>query len=429
MTCKPALHRSKELEGLEKRFQVTNLKRLGRLQFFFHCPQSALPIRDVVTRKKREPHIEKSAENYCVKCYQPNIVGFLKSSEKYLFLFTKCASREPALRKYRGRRFVVGYITKERWLPRRGHYAVQGFTKIVAFGDAFDLSKFGIEARHWRVKRFDQRETLLILEHLNRAKNIRRQCIQEIKRLTPTYPTTGLSQVVLLRVGIDSGRGGIQGPLLKDGSFEFIPIDDRRGDSQQTYGNTRGVHGRRLIEYFPERLRDRLLDQPIHFDPEFKTFTYGDPTVSKRGLLRLQPGSLLVFYAGLEKWPEKTDAGLYIIAYFEVTKVGLATGFSQTELEKEFGENFHVHHKNVLERQKSKLVLVKGGKGSRLLKKAQLISSIGQDRNGQPLKVLAPAMRKIFGDFDGHVSIQRSPPRWVKPAFVERAVEFVRSLK
>lgn len=157
-------------------------------------------------------------------------------------------------------------------------------------------------------------------------------------------------QVVLLCVGIDSGRGGIQGPLFEDGSFEFIPIDDRRGDSKQTCGNTKGVHNGFLIDYFPERLKHELRDQPIHSDPEFETFTYGDPTPSKRGLLRLTPGSLLVFYAGLEKWPEQTDAGLYIVAYFEMAKVGLATDFSQSELEANFGRNFHVRHEAVLMR-------------------------------------------------------------------------------
>jgi len=236
-------------------------------------------------------------------------------------------------------------------------------------------------------------------------------------------------QVVLLRVGIDSGRGGIQGPLFDDGSFEFVPIDDRRGDSQQTYGNTKGVHGRMLIDYFPDRLKGRLRHQSIHFDPEFETFTYGDPTFPKRGLLRLNPGSLLVFYAGLEKWPQGGNTGLYIIGFFEIAKVGLATDFSLDELKRYFGANFHVRHKNVLQRQKPMLVLVKGGKGSRLLKKAVLISAMDRDKSGRPLKVLSPPMRKIFSDFDGHVSIQRSPPRWVRPDFVRKAVRFVRSLK
>jgi hypothetical protein len=138
---------------------------------------------------------------------------------------------------------------------------------------------------------------------------------------------------------------------------------------------------------------------------------------------------LLVFYAGLDKWPEHGNAGLYIVGYFEVTKVGLAAGFSEAELEKDFGRNFHVRHKSVLERQRARLVLVKGGSGSRLLTKARLISTIGKDRSGKPLKVLSPAMRKIFGDFDGHVSIQRNPSRWVWPEFVDTAAKFVRSLK
>src|SRR5579862_6672579 len=151
-------------------------------------------------------------------------------------------------------------------------------------------------------------------------------------------------QVVLLRVGIDSGRGGIQGPLFGGGAFEFIPIDDRGENCLQTYGNTKGVHGRMLIEYFPERLQSKLRGQSIHSDPEFQTFTYGDPTLPKRGLLRLKSGSLLVFYAGLETWPERSGAGLYVIGYFEVEKVGLASDFSPTELKRHFHRNFHVRH-------------------------------------------------------------------------------------
>ena len=31
-----------------------------------------------------------------------------------------------------------------------------------------------------------------------------------------------MTQVSLLRVGVDSGCGGIQGPLFDDGSFDFV---------------------------------------------------------------------------------------------------------------------------------------------------------------------------------------------------------------
>ena len=61
---------------------------------------------------------------------------------------------------------------------------------------------------------------------------------------TRTYPAASAveaMQVVLLRVGIDTGSGGIHGPLFRDGSFEYIPIWDRfggRGVDERTYGNT-----------------------------------------------------------------------------------------------------------------------------------------------------------------------------------------------
>lgn len=58
-------------------------------------------------------------------------------------------------------------------------------------------------------------------------------------------------QVVLLRVGIDTGAGGIHGPLFKNGSFEYIPIPDGWGVDSRTYGNTRGKRGCALVDYFP----------------------------------------------------------------------------------------------------------------------------------------------------------------------------------
>src|SRR5208283_3664451 len=97
-------------------------------------------------------------------------------------------------------------------------------------------------------------------------------------------------QVVLLRVGIDTGSGGIHGPLFSDGSFEYIPIPDGfrgKGIDKRMYGNTSGRGGRRLVDYFPEARRESVSGQSIHFDPEFETFTYGDPTRPKGSLRQL----------------------------------------------------------------------------------------------------------------------------------------------
>lgn len=235
-------------------------------------------------------------------------------------------------------------------------------------------------------------------------------------------------RVVMLRVGVDTGTGGMHGPLFQDGSFEYIPIPDSFGVDQRTYANTTGVKGRKLVEYFPRHRQARLSSQAIHFDPEFDTFTYGDPTRPKAGLRRLEEGDMLIFYCGLQGWDFKSEPALYLMGYFEILVVGKAGEFSDSEIRNLFGENFHVRHQRIYEQQKADLVLIKGSERSRLLKKAIQISSIGRDRTGKPLKVLSPEMQKVFGNFSGRVSFQRSPPRWVDPAHVTQAFEFMRRL-
>ena len=132
----------------------------------------------------------------------------------------------------------------------------------------------------------------------------------------------------------------------------------------------------------------------------------------------------------------RTAAGTVTIArpstwpgYFEVALAGMAGDFDEKVLKTEFGKNFHVRYPTVFEQQKDDLVLVKGGPGSRMFRKAHQISGEGKDRAGKPLKVLSPAMQKVFGSFGGHVSIQRSPPRWVASGFVDRAIEHVTQLE
>src|SRR6185503_19819937 len=85
-------------------------------------------------------------------------------------------------------------------------------------------------------------------------------------------------QVVLLRVGIDSGCGGIQGPLFKDGTFDFVCIPENKRVSIHTYGNLVGRDGRLHVDYFAESRRTVMAKQTVHVDTEWETFTYGDPT-------------------------------------------------------------------------------------------------------------------------------------------------------
>lgn len=235
--------------------------------------------------------------------------------------------------------------------------------------------------------------------------------------------------VVLLRVGIDTGCGGIHAPLFADGSFEYLPILDTSGSDERTYGSILGRHGRPLAEYFPPSRQARMAHHPIHVDPEFETFTYGDPGAPKSGLRHLAAGDLLVFYAGLHGWDFPCDPALYLIGYLEVQLAGKAADIGDDVIHTHFAANFHVRHPAIFAAQHDVLVLVKGTASSRLLRRAVRISEVGRNRAGKPLHVLSQSMREHFGEFSGRLSIQRSPPRWVTAPYVERAAAFVRSLE
>ncbi len=237
--------------------------------------------------------------------------------------------------------------------------------------------------------------------------------------------------VVLLRVGIDTGSGGMHAPLFVDGSFEFMPIPDGfsgTGVDERTYGNTLGRRGVPLSEYFPPRRRPVMAKCPMHVDPEFDTYTYGDPSPLKARLRHLEPGDLLAFYSGLEGWDAPREPALYLVGYFEVAAAGRASEFDETELRTLFERNFHVRHLGVFKEQKERLVLVKGSPASRLLDQAVCISQLGTNRYGGRLYVLSENVRTFFGDFGGRVGIPRSSPRWVRPDHVERAAAYLRSL-
>lgn len=241
-------------------------------------------------------------------------------------------------------------------------------------------------------------------------------------------------RITLLRIGIDTGSGGISGPLFRDGSFEYLPIPDNFGSGgvdERTYGNSLSRAGQPLVSYFPKRRHAKMRNKSIHFDPEFDTLTYGDPVRAgpKRGLAKLERNDILVFYAGLEGFDFDSPTALYIIGYFEVFAAGFANEFSDSELRELFADNFHIRHHAVFEEQKDRLILVKGGPGSRLLHKAACISTLDKDSRGKSLQRLSPKMQRIFGHFNGHTAIQRSTPRSVWPEFTKAAAEYVRSLE
>lgn len=177
-----------------------------------------------------------------------------------------------------------------------------------------------------------------------------------------------------------------------------------------------------------------MSEQHVHCDPEFETFTCGDPTTPMRLLRYLRPGDFLVFYWELQE-RDATDgrnrvqrSAQYLAGYIEVILGRMAHDFDPNTLGAESRQNFHVRYPSISKRQKDALVLVRGEPRSRLFGKADQTNGKEKDRVLRPLRILSPSMRKVIGDPGGHVSIQRRSPGWVEPTFVDRAMGYLKDL-
>lgn len=235
-------------------------------------------------------------------------------------------------------------------------------------------------------------------------------------------------KALLLRVGIDKGtRDGTLGPIFEDGTFEYIPISEKnlKTKENRTYKDIFDRYGKQLSTYLSEGIENKI----IHLDPEFNSFTYGDPTSKRNALLKLEKDDLLVFYAGLT--PYKNDVyteGLYIIGYSTVEKVINFCKLTDEEVEECFQlypDNAHLKRSYESKKEMreitgegSGLVIVVGDKkGSKLLKKAVLISETKGDKKGRPYQAVSKEMEKRL-DIRG--SIQKSvPPRWIKGMYID----------
>jgi hypothetical protein len=215
---------------------------------------------------------------------------------------------------------------------------------------------------------------------------------------------------MLLRIGIDTGTDGALAPIFEDGTFEYIPISERNIKSREdrTYGTTIGRSGKPLSRYLPKAIESRKM----HYDPEFSSFTYGDPTAKRRYLLKLEEGDLLVFYAGLAPYKNsKYEKGLYIVGYFTVSDV---IDFNRLTLDQ--AENCYKRYPNNAHLKRmcgtENLVIVIGDKRKcKLMEKAIAISQVRLNRKNIPYHVVSANMESLLG-ISG--SIQRSiPPRFI----------------
>jgi len=162
---------------------------------------------------------------------------------------------------------------------------------------------------------------------------------------------------VLINVGSNSSSPNGRGRIFEDLTFEYLPIPES-GETREKVPTYREL-GFSYLK-FP--------DLPVHVDPEFETFTYGHVRRGfgdLRSLIKLEKKDVLFFYATLHNGE---DWSIYIIGYFTNLKVYDCRGLSRKKI---LGLKFtglanNAHLKRV---DPSVALLVKGGKGSKLLKR------------------------------------------------------------
>lgn len=216
-------------------------------------------------------------------------------------------------------------------------------------------------------------------------------------------------KAMLLRVGIDKGTDGALAPIFSNGSFEYIPLSEKNSKTieKRTFETTLGNKGIPFSKYLPKKIKKRKL----HLDPEFETFTYGDQTIKRNYLLKLEKNDYLVFYAGLTPFENNVyEEALYIIGYLEVEEVidfDKLTPNEQMRSIQIYKNNSHIKSQGF-----EKLVIVKGYvKTSKLLDKAVLLSDRKLNKIGRNYHAVSPEMENLLG-ISG--SIQRSiPPRFI----------------
>ena len=229
-------------------------------------------------------------------------------------------------------------------------------------------------------------------------------------------------KAMLLRVGIDKSSDGVLAPIFQDGSFEYIPLSekDETSTENRTYTDLTGEKGKPLSDYLPTRVANRK----VHLDPEFNTFTYGDVGRKADYLLKLNPGDILVFYAGLTPYMESEyPEALYIIGYFTVGEIidfHKITGSHRTNNPHKSSLNeinrIQGHYPNNSHPKRAsdihEMVLVVGDpEQSKILEKAILISQKKLNKIGRLYHAVSPQMEELLG-ING--SIQRSiPPRFI----------------
>lgn len=138
-----------------------------------------------------------------------------------------------------------------------------------------------------------------------------------------------MARAVAINVGANTNEPGFRGPIWPDGRFAFVPIPEQEPtvEPPPTYAE--------LGLDLPFDLPPGVAEQPVHLDPEFaaypfgERYTYGDPWgVKARPILDLSAGDYLFFYATLDPVREGDGGdgwvtpgwGAYLIGHFRLAR-------------------------------------------------------------------------------------------------------------
>ena len=201
-----------------------------------------------------------------------------------------------------------------------------------------------------------------------------------------------MPKALLLMVGADTGNAGARSPIFADGSFEYIPItEDYPSTERRTYSTIIGRKGKPLADYLPFSVRNK----PVHYDPEYETFTYGDPTIKREYLLELEPGDLLVFFSPMEpNQNSKYEDGRYITGYFTIKEIAKASHEREADMRAKYPNNSHCKR---IEWDRQLIIAVGDPDKCKLLDKAIKISEKTTNSANQLDYVLTDSICKLLG--------------------------------
>lgn len=163
----------------------------------------------------------------------------------------------------------------------------------------------------------------------------------------------------LVRVGVDSSYGGWNAPVdPRSKSFVYVPVPENE-DTEMRKGLAQSFSKiypivETFFQGYPSALselykfKNQLYGKVMHLDPDFKYLSYGDREFTDgnsgiikkvRGisLLKVKPGDVLAFYAGLRSVIAPFDLVYALIGIITVKKMM----YADAVLPSQWNENAH----------------------------------------------------------------------------------------